>query len=166
MPDHYSDNYMKNHCIDVFFRYQDLPIHVLTYGSILPPTLNDLERNRKEQQRQAKQIDEQIEQADFDAESAFIMYMRQDAENVGYEFNESEVIEWFMPYARAGFYTYDCISCDERQSIFKLVAMPRSRTNVLNELPAYENIEVLSFVEGKTIPETFIWNYARYSLDE
>lgn len=166
MPDHYSDKYMKNHCIDVFFRYQDLPIHVLTYGGILPPALNDLERNRKEQQRQARLIDEQVGQADIQPEGSFISYMRQDAENVGYEFNRSEVIEWFMPYARAGFYTYDCISCDDSKATFKLVAMPSGKTNALDELPVYEYIEVLRFVDGRSIPETFVWRYDRYTMNE
>ena len=166
MPDHYSDKYMKSHCIDVFFRYQDLPIHVLTYGSILPPTLNDLERNRKEQQRQARQIEEQVGQVNIQPEEAFISYMRQDAENVGYEFNRSEVVEWFISYARAGFYTYDCISCDDSQATFKLVAIPSENTNALDELSAYEDIEVLHFVDGGSIPETFVWRYNRYPMNE
>ena len=42
----YTDSYMREHCIDVFFSVSGVHIHVLTGGSLLPPALNDIQRNR------------------------------------------------------------------------------------------------------------------------
>ncbi len=154
---------MKNHCIDVFFRYHDIPIHVLTYGSLLPVELNDLESNRNEQQRQARQMQRLNEtgnlQNRIQAQASFLNYMRQLIQEAGDEFNQEDLVSWFLPYAELGFYTYDCISSDDRQSVFKLVATPRAPINALESLPRFNHIEIIRYLGESMVPEEFAWVY-------
>ena len=49
----YDLNYMRDHCIDLYFRYRGMPFHVLTYGTMIPPTLNDVDVNRALQHQTA-----------------------------------------------------------------------------------------------------------------
>lgn len=42
----YSESYMREHCIDLFFEYRGLRIHVLTDGNYIPDWLNDRDLNR------------------------------------------------------------------------------------------------------------------------
>jgi hypothetical protein len=44
--------------------------------------------------------------------------------------------------------------------------MPSENTNALDEHPAYEDIEVIRFMDERPIPETFMWRYDSYSMNE
>lgn len=46
----YSESYMREHCIDVYFRYRNANMHVLTDGNFIPEALNDRNLNRGLQQ--------------------------------------------------------------------------------------------------------------------
>lgn len=45
---------MREHCIDLFFEYRGLRIHVLTDGNYIPDWLNDRDLNRSIQQELAR----------------------------------------------------------------------------------------------------------------
>lgn len=154
---------MKNYCIDVFFRYRDIPIHVLTYGSFIPNLLNDLERNRKEQKRQAKLMQENVDmnwiENRVQINNSYISFMTQQVQKTKNEFSQRDVLLWFLPFAALGFYTYDCIISNDEKAEFKLVALPKTTTTVIDELLRYDNLRIVSFLDNSQIPETFAWEY-------
>ena len=50
--------YMRDHCIDLYFRYKGKFFHVLTYGTTIPQILDNVEANRALQHQMAVRIDE------------------------------------------------------------------------------------------------------------
>lgn len=163
MPERYSESYMRNHCIDVFFRYKDIPIHVLTCGNLLPYPLNDLARNRKIQQQQAIRL-EQIEERggfrnEIRAQESYINYIRHQEQNAHHEYNQEDFTSWFLPYAELGYYTYDCIEFNDVESLFRLVAIPKEMVDDYRELPVYDNLNVLNYLDDGKTPESFLWSH-------
>lgn len=49
---------MRDHCIDLYFRYKGKFFHVLTYGTTIPQILDNVEANRALQHQMAVRIDE------------------------------------------------------------------------------------------------------------
>ena len=153
----YTDSYMRNHCIDVFFRYGQYPIHVLTYGSMIPESLNDKENNREIQHMVAvRQQDNEI-QGQVVVNQSYLT--RVSYIGAAFEQTIDPIITtvWFMPFAKMGFYSYDCIYTNDRMALFQLVARPLQQQNNL-ELTAFDDIIVTNYLEGE-VPESFIWEW-------
>ena len=45
--DTYTESYLRNHCIDVFFRSNGRAVHIVTDGCLLPNALTDVLTNRR-----------------------------------------------------------------------------------------------------------------------
>lgn len=60
--DHYTKKYLESHCVDLYFRCGDMPIHILTYSNDIPEELKDVVRNRKLQQTVARMHGYRIEE--------------------------------------------------------------------------------------------------------
>ena len=158
----YSFNYMRSHCVDVFFQYHGIPIHALTYGSLLPELLNEMERNRNLQHQVAqRQLGEEYI-VEVELNQAYLQLLRTETERYGEIFNFDVATQWFKNVARLGFYSYDCILNRNDFSVFKLVARPRNNVEIRYDLPAFDELSVLNYYD-ENVPELFIWQGALIS---
>jgi len=153
----YTDSYMRNHCIDVFFQYRQYQIHVLTYGSMIPEPLNNKENNREIQRMVALRQQENELQGEAEVNQSYLTRARIIGEAFEQVFDPIVTTVWFMPFAKMGFYSYDCIYANERMSLFKLVARPVQPQNNM-ELTGFDDIIVTNYLDGE-IPESFIWEW-------
>ncbi len=145
---------MENHCIDVFFTFQQYPIHVLTAGSIIPDELNNILLNRT--------LQEEIERTDVGANPSVIStngnyiqslidkhkaLVEEASKNAQINSNEvfcpvpdaGQVSSHFRFYAKQGFYSYDCYEVKEDgTAIYRLMAWPNQTRKAQFELPQFE----------------------------
>lgn len=107
----YSESYMLEHCIDVFFFYGDRKMHVLTDGNFIPDLLNDRNVNREIQRFVAKKIPNEITLANIQVEQTYLdsLKIKSILDDANIPFPEPEVlVRMFAPMAQLGFYSYDC----------------------------------------------------------
>lgn len=145
---------MRDHCIDLYFRYRGMPFHVLTYGTMIPLTLNDVEVNRTLQHQTAVSMEER--QGDFIAniEEGYVQAVREGAYQAIGENDNSErwmparrrILQMFEPMAKLGFYSYDCVQeLEQGRGLYRLVAYPGDGIveRQFAGMPEFEGLEVL-----------------------
>ncbi len=152
----YSFNYMRSHCIDVFFQFHGIPIHALTYGNSLPDILNEMERNRNLQHQVAQRQlgGEYVVEAELN--QSYLQWIRIETERYDEIFNRDVATQWFVNVARLGFYSYDCIFNWNDYSVFKLVASPRNNAEMRYDLPFFDRLRILNYYD-ENVPELFTW---------
>ena len=180
----YIDLYMEEHCIDVFFSFVGFPIHILTSGNILPPSLNDLNSNRTLQET-TEHVILQYAYTDWksvyhsDFQNSVIInydYCNQVQNQVGdvlrtyHSLNLSDndlshlipsmddFIEHFVLYALLGFHSYNCSEIHENgTATYRKVATPiknKSNSYFGFVLPEYTIYGVSPNV--KEMPDMFV----------
>ncbi len=158
----YDIAYMQEHCIDVYFRYDGKPFHVLTYGTTIPATLNDVDRNRRLQHLVAVDIDEVQESNDVHIEQGYVFVVQEESvrglgELAMYEDlvpDEETILQMFWPMAVLGFHSYDCVEeLEDGRGEYRLVAYPGEDVPVreYNELPQFDGIEVVEKDEERGV---------------
>ncbi len=158
----YDLNYMLEHCIDVFFRYDGRPMHVLTYGTAIPAVLNDVERNRTLQHIVAVGIDELRNDVAVNIEQVYVTTVQEEsvlalgeqARDERLVPDEETIVQMSKTVARLGFYSYDCIEeLEDRSGIYRLVAYPEhGMANIEYErLPDFNGIDVIERDEDKDL---------------
>lgn len=153
---------MQEHCIDVYFNCNGIPFYVLTYGTIIPTALNDVDRNRELQHQVAIDLESrgnivnvQIEQ---NYVNAIIRDSRQASESLSQneelQPNEETVVQLFKPMAELGFYSYDCVKeLEGGRGLYRLVAYPGIilRPRVHDDLPVFTDIIVVERNEERNL---------------
>ena len=148
----YTSRYIKTHCIDVFFRYDGFPIHILTDGSPIPSILNDVERNRKIQRAVTglANWDDMNEDGVF-VNQKYLDKIRNKLEN-GDNLERQVLLQLFLPIARLGFYSYACMEIDERGTgTYILVASPNPGTKLHMmelDLPIFNGVIKVEEADG------------------
>lgn len=150
----YDLGYMQDHCIDVYFRYGNMPFHVLTYGTTIPVELNDVDRNRRLQHLVAVAIEDFEKELDVHINYDYVTAIRDASIQATGELARNEelipdertILQMFKPVAQLGFYSYDCVEeLEDGKGEYRLVAYPVQgfQTNEYEELPQFEEIEVM-----------------------
>ncbi len=145
---------MRDHCIDVYFRYNDKPFHVLTYGTIIPSVLNDVEVNRFLQHQVAVSLSEWQGNGVAKIEEDYVQAIREGVSQViGDNINperwmptRSRILQIFEPMAKLGFYSYDCVQeLEKGRGLYRLVAYPDEDISEKRYIimPEFEGIEVV-----------------------
>lgn len=150
----YSESYMREHCIDVYFTYRDMNMHVLTDGNLIPERLNDRDKNRTNQQLFAQILPDEISQENVSVQQDYIDSIRTNVDNYG-PIPENEILlRMFLPMAQMGYYSYDCVETFENgKGRYKLVAVPDFKNGyqapIVNvQLPVYDGLESIHEVNG------------------
>ena len=154
----YEREYMQEHCIDVYFSFGDRPFHALTYGTIIPAALNDVDRNRKIQHQVAVDMDgirnvdaAHIEQSYVTAIREATAQLVEDVELIP---DEETIVQLFKPAAELGFYSYDCIEeLEDGRGLYRLVASPGigNVARVYDDMPDFDRIDVVEFDEQRNL---------------
>lgn len=153
---------MRDHCIDLYFRYKGKSFHVLTYGTMIPQALNDVEANRTLQHQMAVRIDEWQGDGEANIEQGYVKYVREGALSaIGnndnperWVPNNSRILQMFEPMAKLGFYSYDCIQeLENGKGLYRLVAYPGSGIveRHYGGMPEFEGIEIVEEDEDRGI---------------
>lgn len=155
----YPITYIETHCIDIYFRFNNTPIHLLTRGNEIPDALNDIIVNRQLQHIVAKASDFR---ARYDAAVAAVIVnnryvdrMHQEYENYIHTFPESESImpsvddylRMHLPNALLGFHSYVFYRDQGSRYQYEKVVSPLEG-NVLEpqlfwQLPEYNEVEMI-----------------------
>jgi len=162
----YDIGYMREHCIDVYFKYYGKAFHVLTYGTIIPLLLNDVDRNRELQHQVSIDIDQGMNALTVQIEQNYVSAVISDSRQAsgdlalyaGLQPVEETVVQLFKPVAELGFYSYDCIKeLGDGKGLYRLVAYPIGNTHprVYNDLPDFFNINVVDRDEERGLITTF-----------
>lgn len=149
----YDKDYMQEHCIDVYFRYGERPFHVLTYGTIIPALLNDVDRNRSLQHQTAVDWEALAIPSVVNINYEYVSAVRRESiqaagDMARYEQlipDEDTIVQMFKPNAELGFYSYDCVEeLEDGKGRYRLVAYPGMEINVhdFDTLPEFTGIEV------------------------
>lgn len=145
---------MRDHCIDVYFRYKGKSFHVLTYGTMIPPALNDVEANRILQHQTAVSMAEWQGDSVANIEEGYVQSVCDGVSHAIGENNNpkrwlptrSRILQMFEPMAKLGFYSYDCVQeLEQGRGLYRLVAFP-GRDIVERQyagMPEFEGIEVV-----------------------
>lgn len=145
---------MLDHCIDVYFRYRGMPFHVLTYGTIIPQALNDVEVNRTLQHQAAVSMAEWQGDGVANIEEGYVLSVREGViQAIGENDNperwmptRSRILQMFEPMAKLGFYSYDCVQeLEQGRGLYQLVAYPGDGIveRRFAGMPEFEEIEVV-----------------------
>lgn len=133
----YTESYLRNHCIDVFFRSNGCDIHIVTDGCLLPNALTDVLSNRRLQHEIAILYDYSgdnlIEQKyDVEINQTYIELIRSRVEALGEGYMEylpeqQHLLRHHMLMSQIGFYSYACVwdNLEETQCRFVLVSSPK-----------------------------------------
>lgn len=121
----YSESYMVEHCIDLFFLFGNRKMHVLTDGNSIPDQLNDRDINRSIQQAVANHIPDEVTLDNIQIEQSYLNSLSSLAV-ADVPFPETEVlVRMFAPMAQLGFYSYDCTETYQNgRGMYVLVASP------------------------------------------
>lgn len=152
--DVYSNKYLKDHCVDVFFRYKSIPIHILTDGTLLPPSINKKSTNRKLQQIFSKHINECTKKNAVVYEK-YKQKVTEEIKSYDLPFPNEQEYDYFSiyrDYANIGFYSFACKNDgngDFSYGIFELVCFPKERTKLkdFENLPEYNELKNISYDE-------------------
>ena len=158
----YDLNYMRGHCIDVYFRYRGMSFHVLTYGTIIPMALNDVDVNRTFQHQTAVSMAEWQGDGVANIEEGYVQAVRDGVpQAIGVNNNperwlpaRSRIIQMFEPMAKLGFYSYDCVQeLEKGRGLYRLVAYPGRGIveRQYADMPEFEGIEVVEVDEERGI---------------
>lgn len=154
----YEIGYMQEHCIDVYFFFGDLPFHVLTYGTIIPTALNDVDRNRRIQHQVAVDMDGTQNDDAVHIEQGYVTEIRavtaQLVEDETLIPDERTIVQLFKPAAELGFYSYDCIEeLEDGRGLYRLVAYPGTGivARVYDDMPDYNGIDVVELDEERNL---------------
>ena len=158
---------MREHCIDVYFKYRGKAFHALTYGTIIPHVLNDVDRNRKLQHQVAVEIARHRNPVDTHIEQEYVASVRNDSIQASGNSegnkqlipDESMIVQMFKPNAELGFYSYDCIEeLENGRGLYRLVAAPGAGIDAQDYegLPSFEGIDVVEFDEQRRVVVKFI----------
>lgn len=121
----YSESYMKEHCIDVYFTYRNMKMHVLTDGTFIPEELNDRDVNRTNQQMFARSLPDTITQDHVSIQQSYIGMLQNSVGIYGPLPGNEVLLRMFLPMAQLGYYSYDCVETyDNGKGLYKLVAIP------------------------------------------
>ena len=130
-------------------------MHALTYGSVIPLALRSMEINRTIQQRVA-QLQQQLSIIEsYPVQEDYVNMVIGQAREFEDDFLSEDATSWFIPYARLGFYTYDCINGNESASEFMLVAKPQNECSLIGQLPEFDDIVVRELLDDGA-PNMFI----------
>lgn len=162
----YDLEYMQEHCIDVFFKYGNKPFHVLTYGTVIPLALNNVETNRSLQHQIAVDVSGLQIPREVHIEQEYVTTIRRDSIQASGEYagdeelppNENVVVQMFKPMAELGFYSYDCIEeLDDRMGLYRLVAYPEGviMAPEYKDLPEFAGIDVVEQDENRGVIISF-----------
>lgn len=133
----YTESYLRNHCVDVFFRSNGRAIHIVTDGCLLPVDLTDVLTNRRLQHQISMKFDnfEEIRIGhgyDVEINQAYVNLIQSRAEALGEEYMNYHLDPYFLLSHHAlmsqiGFYSYACIwdDVEETQCRFILVSSPK-----------------------------------------
>lgn len=163
----YDRAYMQEHCIDVFFRHGDRPFHVLTYGTIIPETLNNVERNRSLQHYVSIDLEETRNIGDIHIEQDYVTEVRNASIQASGELarneqlvpDEETIVQMFKPNAELGFYSYDCIEeLEEGRGLYRLVAYPSEiiTPQMYGALPEFVGIDIVEQDEQRGVIVKFM----------
>lgn len=139
----YRESYIHSHCIDLFFSYNGLAIHIMTDGNEIPDSLNDIERNRDIQRIVAIQSENQdVNQEQIIINPSILKYISS-INTDGNELPDRELmLGMFLPIAEMGFNSYDCVGIDENgRGKYILVARPANNPAVNIEVPSFDGVE-------------------------
>ena len=130
--DNYTQSYLRNHCVDFFFTYNNLPIHVLTDGCLIPNSLCDVLRNRKLQHEIALASERYVDNQRYDINFDYIRLIQQSPDNDDNNSNQyvpttEDLIESHAYMSQLGFFSYACVWNDENEEScrFVLVTSPK-----------------------------------------
>ena len=154
--------YMRDHCIDLYFRYKGKFFHVLTYGTTIPQILDNVEANRALQHQMAVRIDEWQGNGEVNIEQGYVQSVRNGALSaIGDNENSerwlpsnSRILQMFEPMAKLGFYSYDCVQeLENGKGLYRLVAYPGSGIvkRQYDGMPEFEGIEIVEEDEDREI---------------
>lgn len=153
----YSESYMREHCIDVYFRYRNTNMHVLTDGNCIPGALNDRVQNRGIQQVIANMVPDIVTLNSIHIQRTYLNLLRNSPIGEMVMPENEVLLRMFAPMAQLGFYSYDCIRTrEDGKGIYMLVASPDYTANVIAptpevQLPMFNEIEVLEEEKGVVI---------------
>jgi len=150
----YEKEYMQEHCIDVYFRYGERPFHVLTYGTIIPAALNDVDRNRALQHQAVVDWEFLETLIAVHINQEYVSAVRSESIQASGDMaiyeqlipNEDTILQMFRPNAELGFYSYDCVEeLENGRGLYSLVAFPGTGMNNhgFETLPEFSGIEVV-----------------------
>lgn len=153
---------MRDHCIDLYFRYKGKAFHVLTYGTTIPQALNNVEVNRALQHQMAVRMDEWQGDGVANIEQGYVQSVQEGALSaIGNNDNSerwlpsnSRILQMFEPMAKLGFYSYDCVlELEKGKGLYRLVAYPGS--GIVERqyvgIPEFEGIEIVEENEDRGI---------------
>lgn len=158
----YDINYMQEHCIDVYFRYDNRHFHVLTYGTIIPAALNNVERNRSLQHHVSVDFEEIQIKGEIHIEQDYVTEVRNASIQASGELarneqlvpDEETIVQMFKPNAELGFYSYDCIEeLEEGRGLYRLVAYPGEgiAPQRYEALPEFTGIDIVEQDEQRGV---------------
>lgn len=149
--------YMQNHCIDVFFAFNQYPIHVITAGSLIPDELNDILRNRT--------LQEEIERNERGETPCRISSNMQYIQSLierdksfvdNHEPTPEQIIKRFKFYAEQGFFSYDCSEVrEDGTAIYRLIVRPEQVRQVNYQLPQFAPKGFAEIDDTTQLPESF-----------
>ena len=135
--DTYTESYLRNHCIDVFFRNDGRAVHIVTDGCLLPNALTDVLTNRRLQHEIAMLYEESgeflIEQRyEVEINQAYTELIRSRVEALGegywdYMPDPEHLFQHHKLMSQIGFYSYACVWDDIEETLcrFVLVSSPK-----------------------------------------
>ena len=135
--DAYTESYLRNHCIDVFFRSNGRAVHIVTDGCLLPNALTDVLTNRRLQHEISMLYDDSgqyllDEIFDVEINQAYIELIRSRVEALGEGYIEympdaEHLLQYHKLMSQIGFYSYACVwdDIEETHCRFILVSSPR-----------------------------------------
>lgn len=146
--------YMQEHCIDVYFKYSHKPFHVLTFGTVIPSPLNNVDKNRLLQHQVAVEMEELRRGNTVVIEQGYVttvledtlVIVREQGLNEKFLTDEDTILQMFKPAAELGFYSYDCIEeLEDGRGLYQLVAYPGEEIEVsdYDNLPELNEIEIV-----------------------
>lgn len=144
--DRYTKKYLESHCVDVFFRCGDKPIHILTFGNDIPEELNNIVTNRKLQQTVVRmhqyRVGDYLDNGSViindsylqTINAQFTVYNQSHPEMESQMPELSDIVRMFAPNAGIGFYSYDFSKLENDKAEYVLVASPSQNTRIDQEL--------------------------------
>ena len=147
----YRGGYIETHCIDLFFDYKGLPIHILTNGNTLPDSLNNKELNRKIQRVVTAKANWNDQSEDGIIVNETYVDFVSGAVEKEHSPSRSTILRLFVPIAKLGFYSYVCIEMKEQKSHYMLVARPSEqigKQELQERLPIFDAVSNIKMRDG------------------
>lgn len=130
--EYYTYSYLRNHCVDFFFRLGNKSIHVLTDGCLIPQSLSNVIINRKLQHEVALLLDDvDAHDYSYSVNNDYIDLIQQTVVRMGEDYQKyvpslEQLVESHASYSKLGFYSYACVWNNEEETDcrFVLVTSP------------------------------------------